>query len=234
MTEDEWLAATSPKMMVKRLVDLARMSERRLRLFACACCRRVLSQDSDARARRLVETAEQMANGVSTPADVDAARLAAVRLRDRSTEDVALCISLVSGHFVGIGCWRWAAYYAGKRAAVGKAEPASTAAFLRIASAEEVAQAATLRDVIGNPFRPAPVVDPAWLAWRDGVVRELARVAYEERRMPEGTLVPARLVALADALERAGCREAELLGHLREPGPHVRGCWAVDLLLGRD
>jgi hypothetical protein len=42
-----------------------------------------------------------------------------------------------------------------------------------------------------------------------------------------------RMPVLADALEDAGCTDAELLAHLRSPGPHVRGCWAIDLLLGR-
>jgi hypothetical protein len=89
-----------------------------------------------------------------------------------------------------------------------------------------------LRDLFGNPFRPAPVVDLAWLAWQVGTVRELAQAAYEERR-PEGTLESARLAVLSDALEDVGCTDAELLGHLRSPGPHVRGCWAVDLALGK-
>jgi hypothetical protein len=48
-----------------------------------------------------------------------------------------------------------------------------------------------------------------------------------------GRLDPTRLAVLADALEEAGCADAELLGHLRGPGLHVRGCWAVDSLLGR-
>jgi hypothetical protein len=52
--------------------------------------------------------------------------------------------------------------------------------------------------------------------------------------MAEGTLDPARLTVLADALEDAGCTDADLLGHLRSPGPHVRGCWAVDLVLGKE
>jgi hypothetical protein len=58
-------------------------------------------------------------------------------------------------------------------------------------------------------------------------------VAYEERQLPEGTLDSARLAVLADTLEDAGCTHAELLGHLRGPGPHVRGCWAVDLVMGK-
>ncbi len=84
-----------------------------------------------------------------------------------------------------------------------------------------------------TPSAPAPVVDPAWLAWHDGAASQLAHAAHDERLLPEGTLDPARLAVLADALEDGGCADAELLGHLRGPGPHVRGCWAVDLILGK-
>jgi hypothetical protein len=65
------------------------------------------------------------------------------------------------------------------------------------------------------------------------LVKGLAEAAYEERVMPAGTLDPARLSILADALEDAGCTENELLGHLRGPGPHMRGCFVLDLLLGK-
>ena len=97
---------------------------------------------------------------------------------------------------------------------------------------ERIEQTRILRDIVGNPFRSAVVVDRAWLTWRGSVAAQLALAAYEERRLPEGTLDPARLAVLADALEDAGCTDAALLGHLRGPGPHVRGCWAVDLVLG--
>ncbi len=53
------------------------------------------------------------------------------------------------------------------------------------------------------------------------------------RPFPSGLLGVARLPVLADALEDAGCADAELLGHLRGPGPHVRGCWAVDMIPGK-
>jgi hypothetical protein len=93
--------------------------------------------------------------------------------------------------------------------------------------------AALLRDIFGLDFRPAP--DPApWLSWQGGTVARLAQAAYDERRLPEGHLDPARLAVLADALEDAGCADGDLLGHLRSPGPHVRGCWAVDILTGRE
>jgi hypothetical protein len=62
----------------------------------------------------------------------------------------------------------------------------------------------------------------------------LAQAAYDERTVPAGTLDPARLAVLADALEDAGCDNADILSHLRGTGPHVRGCWAVDLVLGRE
>jgi hypothetical protein len=89
-----------------------------------------------------------------------------------------------------------------------------------------------LRDIFGNPFRPV-AISPAVLAWNDALVVRLAQAAYEERHLPEGTLDNSRLLILADALEEAGCTDTDILVHLRSPGPHVRGCWAVDLCLGR-
>jgi hypothetical protein len=64
-------------------------------------------------------------------------------------------------------------------------------------------------------------------------VKKLAEAAYEERSLPAGTLNTQRLAVLADALEEAGCTDQTILDHLRGPGPHVRGCWAVDLILGK-
>ncbi len=94
-------------------------------------------------------------------------------------------------------------------------------------------QAELVRDVFGNPFR-AVRFDPDWLSWHEGTIERLALAAYEERQLPSGELDGARLAVLADALEEAGCSDAEILGHLRNPGLHVRGCWAVDLLLSKD
>ena len=61
----------------------------------------------------------------------------------------------------------------------------------------------------------------------------LAEAAYDRRHLPSGELDPARLAVLADALEEAGCTDPDLLDHLRGPGPHYRGCWVIDLLLGK-
>jgi hypothetical protein len=92
------------------------------------------------------------------------------------------------------------------------------------------AQANLLRDIIGNPFHPVSI-NPASLT---PTVSNFAAAAYEERELPKGHLDAALLGVLADALEDAGCDNAELLGHLRGPGRHVRGCWALDVLLGKE
>jgi hypothetical protein len=95
---------------------------------------------------------------------------------------------------------------------------------------EEAVQANLLRCIFGPLlFRPLPPVAPAVLAWNGGVVGRLAAGVYEERDLTQG-----RLGVLADAAEEAGLADAELLAHLRSPGPHARGCWAIDLLLGRE
>jgi hypothetical protein len=89
-----------------------------------------------------------------------------------------------------------------------------------------------IRDIFGNPFRPL-TISPTVLAWNDAAVVRLAQAAYDERHLPEGTLDNSRLAVPADALEEAGCTSEDILGHLRGPGPHVRGCWPVDLCLGK-
>jgi hypothetical protein len=87
---------------------------------------------------------------------------------------------------------------------------------------EWVAQAAIFKDIFGNPFRPAAFAE----AWRSESAVALARTAYDTRNF---SLLP----ILADALEEAGCDHPEVLGHCRGPGPHVRGCWVVDGVLGK-
>jgi hypothetical protein len=80
-----------------------------------------------------------------------------------------------------------------------------------------------LQDIFGNPFRPI-TIDPSWLTWNDGTVRKIAQAIYEERAFD-------RMPILADALEEAGCTNADIRNHCRRSGEHVRGCWVVDLLL---
>ncbi|MBX9585457.1 MAG: hypothetical protein K2X87_34555 [Gemmataceae bacterium] len=79
-----------------------------------------------------------------------------------------------------------------------------------------------MKDIFGNPFRPV-VFDPEW---RTSTAVALARGMYESRDF-------AHTPVLADALEDAGCDHPDLIGHLRGPGPHARGCWVVDLVLDK-
>jgi hypothetical protein len=81
---------------------------------------------------------------------------------------------------------------------------------------------AVLREIIGNPFRTATVAS----SWVIGNVVGLAEAIYADRAFD-------RLPLLADALEDAGCSDAAILDHCRQPGEHVRGCWVIDLLLDK-
>jgi hypothetical protein len=89
-----------------------------------------------------------------------------------------------------------------------------------------------LRCIFGNPLRPV-AVNPTWLTWQGGTAARLAWAAYDHRELLSGRLGNARLGVLADALAEAGCTHGQLLAHLRSGGGHVRGCCAVDALLGR-
>ncbi len=110
---------------------------------------------------------------------------------------------------------------------------AALAAAFAATGAEPERAVRLLHDIFGTlPFRPV-AVERGWLTWADAAIPALAQAAYEERTQPDGALESARLAVLADALEEAGCSNAELLGHCRGPGPHVRGCWALDLILGK-
>jgi hypothetical protein len=83
-----------------------------------------------------------------------------------------------------------------------------------------------LRDIFGNPFRPV-TVDPSWLRWNDATIPRIAQHIYEERAF-------GRLPILHDALLDAGCDDEDVLAHCRSDGPHVRGCWVIDLILGKE
>lgn len=86
---------------------------------------------------------------------------------------------------------------------------------------------AVMREIFGNPFRPTPTIDPAWRAWHDATIVKLTQQMYDSRDF-------AAMPVLADALEEAGCTTSDILDHCRGPGQHVRGCWVVDLILGKE
>jgi hypothetical protein len=220
VTEEQWLACKDPRPM---LGHLGRVSPRKLRLLTCACCRRAWDLLTDERSRRAVEVAESFAGGLADVGELRRAQRgaqAACRLaRQRHGPSafrlfVAACLT---------------ASAAARRPRFDPVTEFVRGAKDRKDKTERTARAALCRDLFGNPFRPAS----ASAAWGVPQVVALAQAAYEERLLPAGTLDPTRLAVLADALEEAGCDQADLLAHLRGPGPHVRGCWAVDLLLGK-
>jgi hypothetical protein len=110
-------------------------------------------------------------------------------------------------------------------------------AALEAEGAETRKQCHFLSDIVRVPvptFSTSPQPLPATvLNWHDRTIPRLAQAIYDERKMPEGTLDPARLAILADALLDAGFEDEALIQHCRSEGPHVRGCWVVDLILGK-
>jgi hypothetical protein len=209
MTECEWLTAVDPQPMLDWLASGNKLSGRSARLFAAACCRRVWGRLTAERHRRAVETAERYADGKSTP---DELRHAAEVTGWMKPAEAAAHDSVSDDP-------AWAAREAARHAswAVGAGPRA----------VELEAQAALLRCIFGpRPFRPLPPAPATWLAWNGGTVKRIAETIYEQRRFLD-------LPILADPLEDAGCADAALLEHLRGPGPHCRGCWALDLVPGK-
>jgi hypothetical protein len=218
MTEEEWLACTDPAAMLKFL--RGRASDRKLRLFGCGCCRLVWHRHSEV-SRRAVEVSERFADGEASLSDLRTAHKA-VEYQGKSWY-YSHPASVASSETPE---WAWS---------YGLPETQETAARTPMQVRREAwpgerahylaTHGELLREVFGNPLRPV-VVDPTWLAWNGGTIPKLAQAIYDDRAFE-------RLPVLADALEEAGCTDAEILAHCRGAGPHVRGCWVVDLLLGK-
>jgi hypothetical protein len=234
MKEDEWLACNDPR----RLLDFlrGRASDRKRHLFTCACCRRVWHLLADQRSRQAVEVGERYADGRATRADLLAARAAARAGFGAAAGGVAQMAAGIAGCATFLDrdpadtvTGPAAACVASAAGVSGPAiHPSVSPAWVAARDAEYAAQVALLRDLFGNPFRPV-TTKPDWLT---PTVVAVARAAYDERHPECGALDNARLGVLADALEEAGCSEPTMLAHLRGPGPHARGCWVVDALLG--
>lgn len=203
--EHEWQTAFDPQPMLAFLQDRGRTSERKLRLFAVACSRRVWDW-IDALGQTAVDTAERYADGLARPEEMRAARLACQGTGGQSAWYAATTNPAI------------AARNAARSAQAGVANNAQ----LCSVAAELTAQAKLVREIFGDPFRLLSV-DPSWFT---PTVTDLAKAIYENRAF-DGML------ELADALQEAGCASEDVLKHLREPGPHVRGCWALDLILGK-
>ncbi len=234
MTEAEWATSSQPGDLLEylRIRTRGRPDPRRMRLFSCACVRDVWHLLTDERSRRVVEVAEEYADGRATADELGeaagGASTVAYAARKDPFKDAAWAATHVTGADAQAGMCASSVYGSAGRA-LAKAATKKVAERDTHEAKAQARQAALLRDIFGNPFRPVPV-DPAWLT---PAVTKLARRAYAERSLPGGELNPKHLAALADKLEAAGA-SGELVEHLRGPGPHVRGCWAVDAALGRD
>jgi hypothetical protein len=234
MTEADWLACTDPQVMLALLHGKA--SDRKLRLFAAARCR-LFRPDWDDwwPTREAVEAAEQLSDGLAP-----AGPLARLHLPWRDftrglsydTTDPTGGSTVLRPAHLGRLLVQVLSFPDAGSAAQGVLHDYLRSYFdggWKDGPQERWAECQLLREVFGNPFRPVAIPP----AWQTSPVVALAQAAYEERALPAGTLDLARLAVLADALEDAGCDQADLLSHLRGPGSHVRGCWVLDLLLGK-
>ena len=220
MTEGEWTACNDPVPML----DLLRWqaTDRKLRLFAVACCRHIHVLRTNPAVGRALDLGEEYADG-----RVDRA---ALRGANRDAWDV-----------MGDPRYRGGPVYGNP--AVRLVDAASrtdlhppllemvilgvNAAFPAVSSTRSEVPATLLRDIFGPlPFRPV-TLGPSVLAWNDRLVPRLAQALYDERRWGD-------MPILADAMLDAGCDNEEILAHCRSGEEHVRGCWAIDLILGKE
>jgi hypothetical protein len=202
LTEAEWLSLADPAPLLEHVRGTA--SDRKLRLWACACVRRIAPLIPHELGHKALAVVERYVRELLSIADA----FYPCGLYNATYDHPATRAAHSPLYRETVG---QAAAYALRCRKQGERD------------AERAAQATLCRDVFGNPFRLA-VLDAGCHAWHGGTVARLAGAIYEER-------VFDRLPILADALEDAGCTDAEILSHCRSGGEHVRGCWVVDLLL---
>ena len=243
MTEAEWLACVDPEPLLSFLDECLHTEKerdyrtsyfRKLRLFSIGCCRHIERLLTDTRSRDALVVIDRYLEGSATEEDkVDAAltasqvsnyfdaegmtdgRRGAASAVYRTLDDIqdeftdARDIAEEAADAIGI--------------ATDMADSASADAYDRAKGAEQAHQAALLRDIFGNPFHPVTLSS----AWRTDTAVSLAQQMYDSRDF-------SAMPILADALQDAGCDNTAILDHCRGPGPHVRGCWVVDLVLGKE
>jgi hypothetical protein len=229
VTEAEWLASGDSDPMLHALEARGR----KIRLYALACCRRIWDRLDDA-TRSLVLAAEQYSDGGGSGSDLlNASRLLQEQGPPypspgwhavRAVIDAACPRSLEPHGEYSIR----QALEVGRDVARSLLPPESTRRSIdywevREWKVEAAGQAALVRDIFGNPFCPV-AFSPAW---RTDTAVTIAQQMYESRDF-------AAMPILADALQDAGCDSDDVLNHCRGEEPHVRGCWVVDLVLGRE
>ncbi len=227
LSEADWRQATDPLLLLaylRRRTDVchAKEGKRQLRLFTCAAARHWKRLDElpppvSAFLRSGIEYAERFADGLIDKAELDDAVATARRLaREWSTSAYSACF--MAGKAIQPRAFEpaWEVAWLGPRFEGGKGQSGVLA--------EQQAQCELLREIFGNPFR-AMRVDSACLHGNDGAVVVLAQRIWQEQTFEH-------MAILADALEDAGCADADVLAHCRQSSPHVRGCWVVDRLRG--
>jgi hypothetical protein len=232
VTEADWLICDDPLAMLEFIRGIA--TDRKLRLFVLNACLRCWHLLADKPYRRVVNVAERFAERLANANDLAAAHAVAYRVAVEGE---------VGGTAGPLWCAGWFTNpYAGAWDNAGNPDaPAVLAMAASMADAQASAQlcvpwaaalgienamlAAVLRDVVHAPYR-AIHWRSSWRRWNGGTAVKLAQMIYEKRAFD-------RLPILADALEEAGCTDTDILAHCRQPGEHVRGCWVIDLLLGK-
>jgi hypothetical protein len=245
LTESQWLADAPVFDLTDFIAEVG--SGRKLRLFTHACCRRVEHLLVDPRSRSALVAVSRYAEGECGRDELVAhwrgARAAKRAIEVPLVRDGRLHTTAESLAASAVA-YAVSPYYAGAiikpfyhSSTVTDAANAALVATGSVAYARaeersecEAAQAAEaavqtllLRDIFGNPFRPV-AFSPSW---RTDTAVALARQMYESRDF-------GAMPILADALQEAGCEDAAILSHCRGTGPHVRGCWVVDLVLGKE
>jgi hypothetical protein len=230
MTEAEWLACEEPMPMLRYMETAA--SDRKMRLFECACVRRVWHRVSDERLERVLFGLENFADGLISAHELKPIHELAweVEEDDLAPEEsrclayelgIATRVKQPDSPFMDDGPIH--TFSGRSSAAVAGFGTGDQEEFQRRKAIERTQQAALVRDIFGNPFRPAALDS----AWRTSTAVSLASQMYESREF-------GAMPILADALQDAGCDNDDILHHCRGDGPHVRGCWVVDLVLGKE
>jgi hypothetical protein len=211
LANEDWRACTDPVRVLRGLRN--RVSPRKLRLFACACARQFWPLLQDARSRNAVETAEQYAEGKVDLRQLQHVRAAALE----ATHQLRGGWVVFTANRKEGAVW-WAAMMAW--AATG--ENSRIVAWDAVRSGDRKLQLQLLHCLFGSPLFAVSFER----SWRTSPVVAIARAVDADA---DFTLLP----ILGDALEDAGCTNADILGHCRSATFHARGCWIVDWVLDR-
>lgn len=232
MIEVDWLAGNDPTPMIEFAQSKSKTSHRKLRLYAVACCRRIEHLLNDEMVVKALDAAERYADE---------------RIKDDAiwkwskkvakTRDSIVNTNGFSPEWLARQAVAWATLprrYSGylqvhngvaRTIATEHGHERGSLSWLLALRKELRVLSDLLREVVGNPFRTT-TIDPACLAWNDETIPRMAKGIYDDRAFD-------RLPFLSDALEEAGVTDLDLLAHCRSRDVHVRGCWAIDLMLGK-